>query len=166
MPPPPGSSWHIPIPCRRQSPWIPQRQQAQEAGTTWPGSDFMLSPAFLIQLSFLNAVSLGFLTFPLLASGHGRAFLRGPSATLLSSAGPGEPWFLLPDGPASAGEGAPPPHVYRHTALHLQVGCANEGISRAEAMFELTRDWVRDRKAFGGRLGDLQTVGAPAPSHY
>ena len=34
-----------------------------------------------------------------------------------------------------------------------------EAIARAEAMFELTRDWVRERKAFGGRLADLQTVG-------
>ena len=33
-----------------------------------------------------------------------------------------------------------------------------EGIARAEAMFELTRDWVRERKAFGRRVADLQTV--------
>ena len=33
-----------------------------------------------------------------------------------------------------------------------------EGIARAEAMFELTRDWVRQRKAFGRRVADLQTV--------
>ena len=33
-----------------------------------------------------------------------------------------------------------------------------EGIARAEAMFELTRDWVRQRKAFGKRVADLQTV--------
>ena len=39
-----------------------------------------------------------------------------------------------------------------------QVGCANEGISRAEAMFEITRDWVKQRKAFGRRVADLQTV--------
>ena len=25
-------------------------------------------------------------------------------------------------------------------------------------MFELTRDWVRERKAFGKRVADLQTV--------
>ena len=40
-----------------------------------------------------------------------------------------------------------------------QMGTGNEELSRAEAMFELTRDWVRERKAFGGRLADLQTVG-------
>merc|ERR1712088_864140 len=39
-----------------------------------------------------------------------------------------------------------------------RVGCAVEGIARAEAMFELTRDWVRERKAFGRRVADLQTV--------
>ena len=33
-----------------------------------------------------------------------------------------------------------------------------EGIARAEAMFELTRDWVRERKAFGRRVADLQTA--------
>ena len=33
-----------------------------------------------------------------------------------------------------------------------------EGISRAEAMFELTCDWVSQRKAFGRRLADLQTM--------
>ena len=38
------------------------------------------------------------------------------------------------------------------------MGCAVEGIARAEAMFELTRDWVRERKAFGRRVADLQTV--------
>ena len=38
------------------------------------------------------------------------------------------------------------------------MGCAVEGIARAEAMFELTRDWVRQRKAFGRRVADLQTV--------
>ena len=31
-------------------------------------------------------------------------------------------------------------------------------MARAEAMFELTRDWVRERKAFGKRVADLQTV--------
>ena len=31
-------------------------------------------------------------------------------------------------------------------------------MARAEAMFELTRDWVRERKAFGRRVADLQTV--------
>ena len=40
----------------------------------------------------------------------------------------------------------------------LQIGCANEELARAEAMFELTRDWVRERKAFGKRVADLQTV--------
>ena len=40
-----------------------------------------------------------------------------------------------------------------------QMGTGNEELSRAEAMFELTRDWVRERKAFGRRLADLQTVG-------
>merc|ERR1711971_307541 len=39
-----------------------------------------------------------------------------------------------------------------------RVGCAVEGIARAEAMFESTRDWVRERKAFGRRVADLQTV--------
>ena len=39
-----------------------------------------------------------------------------------------------------------------------QIGCANEELARAEAMFELTRDWVRERKAFGKRVADLQTV--------
>ena len=39
-----------------------------------------------------------------------------------------------------------------------QIGCANEELARAEAMFELTRDWVRQRKAFGKRVADLQTV--------
>ena len=38
------------------------------------------------------------------------------------------------------------------------MGCGVEGIARAEAMFELTRDWVRERKAFGRRVADLQTV--------
>jgi len=33
-----------------------------------------------------------------------------------------------------------------------------EGVSRAEAMFEITRDWVRQRKAFGRHVSDLQTV--------
>ena len=41
---------------------------------------------------------------------------------------------------------------------HPQIGCANEELARAEAMFELTRDWVRERKAFGRRVADLQTV--------
>ena len=41
---------------------------------------------------------------------------------------------------------------------HPQIGCANEELARAEAMFELTRDWVRERKAFGKRVADLQTV--------
>ena len=40
----------------------------------------------------------------------------------------------------------------------VKVGCAVEGIARAEAMFELTRDWVRERKAFGRRVADLQTA--------
>merc|ERR1711936_703572 len=35
-------------------------------------------------------------------------------------------------------------------AVHSIAGC--------EAMFELTRDWVRERKAFGRRVADLQTV--------
>ena len=39
-----------------------------------------------------------------------------------------------------------------------QIGCANEELARAEAMFELTRDWVRERKAFGRRVADLQTA--------
>merc|ERR1712223_1542911 len=39
-----------------------------------------------------------------------------------------------------------------------RIGCANEELARAEAMFELTRDWVRERKAFGKRVADLQTV--------
>jgi len=39
-----------------------------------------------------------------------------------------------------------------------RIGCANEELARAEAMFELTRDWVRERKAFGRRVADLQTV--------
>jgi len=39
-----------------------------------------------------------------------------------------------------------------------RLGTAVEGIARAEAMFELTRDWVRERKAFGRRVPDLQTV--------
>jgi len=39
-----------------------------------------------------------------------------------------------------------------------RMGTANEELARAEAMFELTRDWVRERKAFGRRLADLQTV--------
>ena len=42
--------------------------------------------------------------------------------------------------------------------FHPQIGCANEELARAEAMFELTRDWVRERKAFGRRVADLQTV--------
>merc|ERR1711915_1053246 len=33
-----------------------------------------------------------------------------------------------------------------------------EGVSRAEAMFEITRDWVKQRKAFGRHVSDLQTV--------
>ena len=40
-----------------------------------------------------------------------------------------------------------------------------EGIARAEAMFELTRDWVRERKAFGRRVADLQTVNTLHPRH-
>merc|ERR1712079_550961 len=39
-----------------------------------------------------------------------------------------------------------------------RIGCANEELARAEGMFELTRDWVRERKAFGKRVADLQTV--------
>jgi len=39
-----------------------------------------------------------------------------------------------------------------------RIGCANEELARAEAMFELARDWVRERKAFGRRVADLQTV--------
>merc|ERR1719150_3014014 len=35
---------------------------------------------------------------------------------------------------------------------------AVHSIAGSEAMFELTRDWVRERKAFGRRLADLQTV--------
>ena len=33
-----------------------------------------------------------------------------------------------------------------------------EGIARSEAMFEITRDWVKQRKAFGRHVSDLQTV--------
>lgn len=39
-----------------------------------------------------------------------------------------------------------------------RVGCADEGVSKAEAMFELTRAWVKQRKAFGRRIADMQTV--------
>jgi len=35
---------------------------------------------------------------------------------------------------------------------------AVHSIAGSEAMFELTRDWVRQRKAFGRRVADLQTV--------
>jgi len=35
---------------------------------------------------------------------------------------------------------------------------AVHSIAGSEAMFELTRDWVRERKAFGRRVADLQTV--------
>ena len=38
------------------------------------------------------------------------------------------------------------------------MGCAVEGIARAEAMFELTRDWVRQRKAFGRRVADGESL--------
>ena len=31
-------------------------------------------------------------------------------------------------------------------------------VAHCEAMFEATRDWVKNRKAFGGRVADLQTV--------
>ena len=34
---------------------------------------------------------------------------------------------------------------------------AVHSIAGSEAMFELTRDWVRERKAFGRRVADLQT---------
>jgi len=33
-----------------------------------------------------------------------------------------------------------------------------EGVSRSEAMFEITRSWVKQRKAFGRHVSDLQTV--------
>jgi len=33
-----------------------------------------------------------------------------------------------------------------------------EGASRSEAMFEITRSWVKQRKAFGKHVSDLQTV--------
>jgi len=33
-----------------------------------------------------------------------------------------------------------------------------EGVARSEAMFEITRDWVKQRKAFGRHVSDLQTV--------
>ena len=38
----------------------------------------------------------------------------------------------------------------------LQIGVT--AAAHAEAMFELTRDWVIQRKVFGGRVADLQTV--------
>ena len=38
----------------------------------------------------------------------------------------------------------------------LQIGVT--AAAHAEAMFEITRDWVRQRKVFGGRVADLQTV--------
>ena len=34
---------------------------------------------------------------------------------------------------------------------------AVHSIAGSEAMFELTRDWVKQRKAFGRRVADLQT---------
>ena len=49
-------------------------------------------------------------------------------------------------------------YIFSHQKYWLQIGCANEELARAEAMFELTRDWVRERKAFGKRVADLQTV--------
>ena len=49
-------------------------------------------------------------------------------------------------------------YIFLTKKYWLQIGCANEELARAEAMFELTRDWVRERKAFGKRVADLQTV--------
>ena len=35
---------------------------------------------------------------------------------------------------------------------------AVHSIATCEATFEMTREWVKERKAFGGRVADLQTV--------
>ena len=35
---------------------------------------------------------------------------------------------------------------------------AVHSVATCEATFEMTREWVKERKAFGGRVADLQTV--------